>query len=94
MARTVNVNGSVTVSLAFPIKSEGETLSTLTLRRITGKEWRKLALDKGADTLVMIGELASLAPSSVDQLDGADINECAEAIKSFLQKSPATGDGS
>ena len=72
-----NPDGSVTVTLAYPILIEGESRAQLTLARVKGRQFRKLnlaALSGDGDQLLnLVGQLAAIPPSSLDQLDGADI---------------------
>lgn len=92
--RTVNPDRSVTVTLLTPIKVANEDVTSLTLRRLKGKEIRSMDKERGtaAVTLGLIGTLAGIPPSSVDQIDGEDFTELADVIAGFFGKSPATGE--
>jgi hypothetical protein len=98
MARTQNADGSVTIGLAYPIKSEGDMITSITLRRPKGKDYRRFNVEKlrgdGDEQLRAIGSLAGLAPSSCDLLDASDIVDCMPAIISFFEKPNESGDAS
>jgi hypothetical protein len=89
-----NADGSITVDLKYPVPSEGETKSTITLRRPRIKELRAMDAAKGnvSATALLIGALAAWAPSSVDLIDAADFNAISEGLQSFLPQSPPTGE--
>ncbi len=98
MAKITNADGSVTVDLEYPISDAGETVSQLTLRRVKGKEFRQINLtalaEKGDALLAVIGQLAAIPPSSLDQLDGSDIVTLGEVVTGFFKHGRATGAGS
>jgi hypothetical protein len=90
-----NKDGSVTVRLMRPVKSAGDTVAELTLREPTGKEWRKLDFEqlrsKGNEMARVIGDLAAVTPSTVDQLGWNDLAELSKVVLGFFEPSPATG---
>jgi hypothetical protein len=92
--RVVNADRSVTVTLLTPIKVANEDVTSLTLRRLRGKEIRTMdkAIGNAGMTLGLIGTLAGIPPSSVDQIDGEDFTELAQVVAGFFGKSPATGE--
>lgn len=93
----VNDDGSVTVTLQFMIKVEGDERTELTLKRVKGKQVRRVDLSRLADGAVLlpiIADLAGITPSEADQLDGVDIMELSKVVGSFFGLSPATGAGS
>lgn len=84
------------IALNTPIQAHGETLSELTLRRPTAKEARAikaLPYKIDADQAVSldldvaakyIAACAEIPPSSVDQLDLADLNTLAWQVAGFF----------
>ncbi|UFH49928.1 phage tail assembly protein [Pseudomonas sp. KNUC1026] len=79
------------IALNTPIQAHGETLTELTLRRPTAKEALPYKID--ADQAVSldldvaakyIAACAEIPPSSVDQLDLADLNTLAWQVAGFF----------
>jgi Phage tail assembly chaperone proteins, E, or 41 or 14 len=92
-----NDDGSVTVTLKFPISVEGERANSLTVRRLKGKQLKKIdlrGLTKGDAMLGVISQLTGVAPPYLDELDADDFAEISEVITSFFGKSRATGERS
>lgn len=87
---------SVTVNLSKPIKVGGEEQKELTLRRPTPEDARALKLlpyvarEDGSVTMDAelasryISRLAAIPPSSVDQLDIADLNTLCWTVFGFF----------
>lgn len=97
MSNVTNDDGSVTVPLNYPIQVEGNPVTSLTLKRLKGAQFRKVNLARltnGDDLAKIIETLAAIPPSSVDQLDGADLASLTEVILGFFGKGPATGGAS
>jgi hypothetical protein len=87
-----NAGGSVTTPLLYPIQSEGASLGKITMRRPTVKELRAVSgLGDFERVATLVGALAQLPPSSIDQIDAEDFGELGEVIASFFPKSPKTG---
>lgn len=87
------------VPLRKPIQAHGEELTSLTLRRPTGRELRIVGVPllflAGGGVLMepaamagMIGELASVPPSSLDQLVGSDYSALAIAVMKAISAAP------
>jgi hypothetical protein len=87
---------SITVTLSKPIKAHGRDVSELTLRPLTGKDFRiccapvKVGM-RGEEGIVdtqavssLISELAGVPIGSVDQLAGVDWFTCWCVIQDFL----------
>jgi hypothetical protein len=92
---TKNEDGSVTTPLQYPVKSEGQPLDLIKMRRATGKELREVeGLSSVRSVLALIGKLGALAPSTVDQLDAEDIGELGQVLAHFLPKDRRIGAGS
>jgi hypothetical protein len=76
-------------ALLYPIKlKDGTELTTLHLRRPTGREMRNIdaaALKKPYDmTLQMVETLCSLTREEADSLDAADVTKLMEIVLPFL----------
>ncbi|HLJ63258.1 MAG TPA: phage tail assembly protein [Stellaceae bacterium] len=86
-------DGSVWVSLFYPITVAGSEVRALKLHRPKVKQLRTLAgYESGIDrSVALISIVAGIPPSSVDELDGRDFNTLSGALADFLSGSP-TGD--
>lgn len=76
------------VVLDYPVEFQGETVTKLTLRRIKGKDLKKLD-SRGEDmesSFLLFADLAEMSPEFFDEVDGADIEKVGEVIESFLPK--------
>lgn len=90
MSIAKNDDGSVTVTLAFPIKHDGQDLDKVTLRRPKAKDFRLMGKQSGTDvdkSLWLIGALSGLPSGSTDQIDAADMAEFGEVIEGFTKGS-------
>jgi hypothetical protein len=85
----------VTVQLAAPIKAHGQEVTSLTLRPMTVKDLRASGDPRvyGTDgsmhfsvaaTAGLIAQLASIPPSSVDQMTPGDYDLCQTAVMGFF----------
>lgn len=97
--RTVNDDGSITVTLSKPIKVEGDDRSALTFAVPTGKHWRQLngfeiIRGNGAAQMRAIEVLGAIPPSSSDQLKGPDISKIAMALTPFFDTPLDAGEAS
>lgn len=83
----------VAVTLTHPIQANGETLEIIELGRPKVKHLKIMDTATGEmeRAALLIGELAGIPPSSVDQLDAEDFTKLSEALAGFLGVSPATG---
>lgn len=86
---TMNEDGSVTFRLEYPVQVEGQATDRIMLRRVTGKAVRKISIPElmagaGDDVMTAIGFSAAIPPSSVDQLDAADVALIYPVIAGFF----------
>lgn len=73
------------IDLTAPVKVEGEEVTKLTLRRPTGRDYRRMeALYPSAMVLEMAGFLANVPPSTIDELDGDDVKQIMGFVAPFL----------
>lgn len=81
------------VTLTHPIKANGETLEVLTLEEPRVKHLRAVAgaKDEIERACLLIGELAGLPPSAVDQIHASDFATLSEVIAVFFEKPQTTG---
>lgn len=84
---------STTIILKHPIKANGQVLEEITLERPRVKHLKVVDGVKGEveKTALLIGELAGIPPSGVDQLDAEDFAALAEVIGGFFGAAPKTG---
>ena len=70
-----------------------ETITTLQQRRLKGRDMRALDAAKGGGSIVLalLAASAGLPPSTVDQLDAADVTAAGEVVAGFLGGSLPTG---
>lgn len=82
------------INLKHPIEANGEELKTITLPdRLKAKHLRVTDNAKGdvGKMLALIGEIAQIPPSAVDELDVEDIMAIAEKLGLSLGEFPGTG---
>lgn len=82
-----------TVTLKHPIQANGEELRAVTLQRPQVRHLKALDRAKGdvERAALLIGELAQLPPSAVDQLDGEDFAALSEVVADFFGGRLPTG---
>lgn len=82
-----------TISLKHSIEVEGEKVNKLTLRRPKLKHLKGVDLQHmdGETIILLVSRLADIPPSSVEEIDGADLDAIGEVIGNFFGQSPATG---
>lgn len=76
-----------TIKLNTPIEAHGNTVSELTLRAPKAKELRDLPIKQNmtmGDLYGIAAACADVPPSSIDQLDAADIMKVMEVVGGFL----------
>lgn len=81
-----------TLTLQYPIQSEGTTLDTLTLRRPKARDLKLMETTKGGDiqkSVMLIANLAAISPKAVEDLDAADFQKVNEVVASFLGHNPS-----
>lgn len=85
------------VKLLVPVRHFGEEVSEITIkRRRVGKDMREagaLGDNDEAKMMFYIERLCDLPPDFVDRMDGADIDNVAEAILPFLRAPKASQTG-
>lgn len=83
----------ITIKLKHPIKANGEALEKLTLDDPRVKHLRATsgAKDEVERVCLLLGELAGLAPSAVDQIHMHDFTEIAKVLGDFFGAPPPTG---
>jgi hypothetical protein len=95
MTVTKNTDGSVTVSLMQTIQVEGNDVTGLTLKQPTGKHWRKLDFERlrkdGGHMADMIGQLAAVPPSGIDQLTWPDLAVLSKVVMDFFEPTQPSG---
>jgi hypothetical protein len=81
-------NGLVEIDLLYPVEGEGRTLTTLSFRRPTAGDYRRMGRqgNEMEQSLWLIGTLAGLSPREVDALDGADIEAASTVIEGFTRR--------
>lgn len=72
--------------LTLPVTFEGSEKGTITLRRLKGKDIKRLRdFDDDTDkTFFLIGELSGWPPEGVEELDGADFEAISKIIEGFM----------
>lgn len=77
------------VELRFPIKRGDSTLDKLSFRRPTGRDLKRMMSRKGEwnQTLeiMLCTSNDQLTPEEVDNMDGADVVACQNAVAGFLE---------
>ncbi|MCB5201728.1 phage tail assembly protein [Neorhizobium sp. T786] len=83
---TAAIQKLVQHTLILPVAFEGSEKSTITLRRLKGKDIKKLReySDDVDKTFFLIGELSGWPPEGVDELDGADFEAISKIIEGFM----------
>lgn len=77
------------VDLEWPVEVDGQTISQVTLRRLTGGEVAGLQdamMGDGANDAAMIAAFADQPASVIAQLDADDFMELKERLVDFLPK--------
>jgi hypothetical protein len=84
---------SKTYTLKHPIFDFGEPVTVVSIRRVKGKDLRKMApyATPEEKSLAAISALTGLSQTAVDELDAEDIEAISEIIQDFTQRSQATG---
>lgn len=74
--------------LSEPITFEGREITELNLRRLKGKDIRRVeAIDNKIDqTAFLIGELSGNAPEIFEELDAADIDGLSKIVEGFMKR--------
>jgi hypothetical protein len=84
----------VAVRLRVPIQFGSETITELTIRPPTGKDFRKLLTQTGYEldtVLTLAGRLSGQPDAVIDRLGGDDLAEVFAIVSGFMPAGPATG---
>lgn len=75
-------------TLVEPVQFEGRTITELQLRRLKGKDIRKVESieDNIEKTAFLVGELSGFSPAIFDELDAADIEGVSKVIEGFMKR--------
>lgn len=81
------------VALKYPVQAHGEDVREIRIPRLKLKHMRVMDEAKGdLDKMaLLIGAVAGLAPSTVNELDAEDFMTLSEVLGGFLGSSQATG---
>lgn len=88
----INASGAAVIALAYPIETEGTTLSTITLRRPKVRDM--LAAQQAGTTdqereMHMFANLAEVSPEAIHALDLVDYYKLQQAYQGFLSLPPS-----
>ncbi len=86
--------GTIVIPLTTKnIKAHGEPITELKLRRPKGKDYRKLKNPHEPVSMLLdfAAHLASVPPSTIDDLDSDDVAKVIDAVSGFLGTFPVTG---
>lgn len=77
-----------TVKLDYPVTFEGETHEVCKLRRLKGKDIRKLGAikDETDQTFFLMQELSGWPPEAFDEMDAIDFEKIGEKIEGFTER--------
>ena len=78
---------SATVRLDWPVRAEGRTVSSLTMRRPKVRDERdakRVAEDEGDQEIALLANLCEVAPSTIHELDMVDYRKLQEAFVGFM----------
>lgn len=82
----MSVSATITHNLHMPVTFEGREHTSITLRRIKGKDIREIGKqDEGDKALWTIARLSGWPHAGVDELDAADIDAISTIIESFTE---------
>lgn len=86
----MDTENTKTVTLKYPIKRGESNLEKLTFRRPTGRDLKRMMSKKGEwnQTLeiMLCTSKDQLVPEEVDEMDGADVVACQNAVAGFLEQ--------
>lgn len=82
------MNEKVTIELDQPIEFAGEPITSISLRRATGKDLRLAMKGKNnvEDSLALASRLSGHVPAVFDLMDAADVQAVLEQVGNFLQR--------
>ena len=86
---------SATVTLLHPIEVNGETVSTVTMRRPIVRDLRAAQRQSGSNAaeveLMMFANICELAPEALDLMDLGDYRELQVTYEGFLSRGSTSG---
>jgi hypothetical protein len=91
---TINEDGSVAVTLDYPLRTGDEPITVVTIRRPKGKDLRLMSEKSSPSSFWMLAQLSGQAVPILDQMDGADLTAMFKVVDDFLEPSPRTGEAS
>ena len=86
MGTTFDKRASVAIPLEFPIELDGETISSITIRRpkVADTMWaRKQRGDNVEQNVAMLARLCNVTPEHIAELDEYDAEKVQEQYNSF-----------
>ncbi len=81
-----------TITLETPIEVNGETITEVTIRRMKGRDIKKMSKapgDEVAKMFAILPDLTEQAPEAFDEMDAADLAEIMDFIDGCTQKKKA-----
>ena len=88
-----NGDGSLVVTLLYPLKSGSEIITELVLRRPKFKHLRAMDSKEGdiAKAQALLAAVSGRAPKELDEMDQDDMGVCSAVLAFFSKKRPPTG---
>ena len=88
-----NGDGSLVVTLLYPLKSGSEIITELVLRRPKFKHLRAMDSTEGdiAKAQALLAAVSGRAPKELDEMDQDDMGVCSAVLAFFSKKRPPTG---
>lgn len=81
------------IELIVPVEYNGETVNSITMRRIKGRDLMQLDKHSGSEMEAMLEgllpDLIDFPADFVEELDAEDVLECIEVIEVFLGRKVA-----
>ncbi len=75
------------INLTYPLDYAGKVYHTLTLRRMTARDLKRMDMTSGGDiakAIDLVANLSELPPEAIEALDAIDFQQVNEAVASFL----------
>lgn len=86
-------NKAATIELEYPIEFAGDEITTIELRRATGKDLKLSMKGKNnmEDALALASRLSGQMPAVFDLMDMADLTAVLDEVGKLSQRGQATG---
>lgn len=86
-------NKAATIELEYPFEFAGDEITTIELRRATGKDLKLCMKGKNdmEDSMALAARLSGHLPAVFDLMDMADLTEVLGAVGKLSQRGQATG---